>query len=100
MRCAFVIDTREGGREGGGISVDKTHCYSGEYLAMKEETITLGSGKEASSISGIKRPFILHAEIGDHISMIGSDLVVLVWDLRLHSPLQHCMHEGRLHVKC
>lgn len=69
MRCAFVIDTRGGGREGGrerrGIFVDKTHCFSGESLAMKEETITLGSGKEASSISGIKRPFILYAEIGN-----------------------------------
>lgn len=47
------FDTREGGRGGGEI--DKTHCFGGEYLAMKEETITLGSGKEASSMSEIKK---------------------------------------------
>lgn len=49
--------------EKGGI--DKTHCFGGEYLAMKEKTITLGSGKEASSISEIKRVFIRYAEIGN-----------------------------------
>lgn len=61
MHLSF--DTREGEREGGGI--DKTHCFGGEYLAMKEETNTLGSGKEASSISEIRRLLILYCEIGN-----------------------------------
>lgn len=61
MHLSF--DTREGGR--GGEEIDKTHCFGGEYLAMKEETITLGSGKEASSISEIGRLLILYGEIGN-----------------------------------
>lgn len=96
MHLSF--DTREGGREGGEI--DKTHCFGGEYLAMKEETITLGSGKEASSILEIRRLLILYGEIRNPFlhDGFGPIIVVLAWDLHLDLPLQHCMHEGRLHV--
>lgn len=51
--CICHLTQEKGG--GGGGEIDKTHCFGGEYLAMKEETITLGSGKEASSISEIRR---------------------------------------------